>query len=321
MKRDLVSLHDFTAEECDALFRRTQTLKEARKHHLSVNTLQGRTLVGIFEKASTRTRVSFEAAMQQLGGSAITLPVADSQLARGEPLSDTAKVISRYADAIVLRTFSEARFLEFARHATVPVINGLTDEGHPVQVLADLFTVTERFNRLSGLTFAFVGDCASNMGRSYAEAAQIFEFQLNMAAPQGYTLPRTHQSPWVKTFNTLAEAVKGADVVITDVWASMGQEKEAAARKAAFVGFCVDEAAMKLAKPTAIFMHCLPAHRGEEVSSEVLDGPQSVVWDEAENRMHVQKALLEKLVLENERETVEIPSGRERRVAGLAHTA
>jgi ornithine carbamoyltransferase len=294
MKKDFLKLGDLTLDELNALFHRTQVLKEARAERRVVSTLAGRTLVLIFEKSSTRTRLSFEAAMAQLGGHAITLPVGDSQMGRGESIADTARVVSGYADAIMLRTFEDARIAEFARHATVPVINGLTDGGHPVQLLADLFTMLERFERLQGLKVAFVGDGSSNMAQSWVEAAQLFDFELRVAAPQGYrpSGPARILPP--------PEAVLGADVVATDVWTSMGQEKERAARLLAFQGYCVDEPLMKNAAGHAIVLHCLPAHRGEEISNEVIEGPRSVVWDEAENRMHVQKALLETLILERD---------------------
>lgn len=302
MKRDFLRIGDLSKDELTALMRRTQVLKDARAHRRVVQTLQGRTLVLIFEKASTRTRLSFEAAMVQLGGHCITLPIGDSQMNRGEPLSDTARVVSRYADVIMMRTFGDERLQQFAAAATVPVINGLTDGGHPVQLLADLFTIEERLGAIAGKTVAFVGDTASNMGRSYCEAAKLFGFNLRLGSPEGYRAAAEVMNANVKVCGSPAEAVKGADVVVTDVWTSMGQEAETAARRKAFTGYCVDAALMKLAAPKAIVLHCLPAHRGEEISSEVLDGPQSAAWDEAENRMHVQKALLEQLVLESEKD-------------------
>jgi ornithine carbamoyltransferase len=301
MKRDFLTLADLSKDELTALMRRTRVLKEARAQRRVVQTLNGRTLVLIFEKASTRTRLSFEAAMAQLGGHCITLPIGDSQMNRGEPLSDTARVISRYADCIMMRTFADARLQQFAAAATVPVINGLTDGGHPVQLLADLFTVEERLGSIAGRTIAFVGDTASNMGRSYCEAAKLFGFNLRLASPEGYRPAAEVMNANVKICSSPVEAVSGAEVVVTDVWTSMGQEAETAARLKAFAGHCVDSALMKHAAPNAIVLHCLPAHRGEEISAEVIDGPQSAAWDEAENRMHVQKALLETLVLESEK--------------------
>jgi ornithine carbamoyltransferase len=286
MKRDFLRLADLSVEEHRALFRRARELKANRRQR----TLEGRSLLLLFEKASTRTRISFEAAIGQLGGHAVTLPMQDSQIARGETLEDTARVASRYVDAVMFRTHGDDRLRAFARAATVPVINGLSDGGHPVQVLADLFTVEERLGTVEGKTIAFVGDGASNMALSFFEAAPVFGFTLRLAAPQGYR-------PAGARVYTPAEAVQGADAVATDVWISMGQEKEAAARRQAFAGYMVDEKLMSRARPHAIVLHCLPAHRGEEISAGVLDGPQSAVLDEAENRLHVQKALLEFLIL------------------------
>jgi ornithine carbamoyltransferase len=298
--RHFLRLSDLSLDEHRRLFARAAELK-TRWHARTVeNTLAGRTLVLVFEKASTRTRLSFEAAMYQLGGHAITLPYSESQLSRGEPLSDTARVISRYSDAIVVRTFGDERLAEFTRHATVPVINGLTDGGHPVQLLADLMTVEERLGEPRGKVVAWVGDGAGNMARSWAEAARIFDFELRIAAPEGYRLPANEVEAAkgrVKSVGSPEDAVKDADVVTTDVWASMGQEGEVARRKAAFALYCVDAKLLSRAKPTAIVLHCLPAHRGEEITEEVIDSPQSAIFDEAENRLHAQKALLEKLIL------------------------
>jgi len=297
--RHFLRLSDLSAAEHRALFDRTHALKASWKKRTVETTLAGRTLVLIFEKASTRTRLSFEAGMSQLGGTAITLPYSDSQMARGEPLSDTARVTSRYCDAIMVRTFGDDRIAEFAKHATVPVINGLTDGGHPVQLLADLFTIEERLGPVKGKVVAWIGDAASNMARSWAEAARLFDFTLRIAAPKGYTLPAadlaaagTHVQPV-----SIADAVSGADVVTTDVWTSMGQEAESAKRRDAFAEYQVNAALLAKAKPGAIVLHCLPAHRGEEITADVMDSPQSAIYDEAENRMHVQKSLLEKLIL------------------------
>ena len=294
MKRDFLELSDFTAAEHAALFRRARELKEARRRGEVVSTLAGRTLLLLFEKHSTRTRLSFEAAIGQLGGSAVTLPMQDSQISRGESLVDTGAVASRYVDAIMYRTFGDDRLRELARAATVPVINGLSDGGHPVQLLADLFTVEERLGSLGGKVVTWVGDGASNMALSWIEAARLFGFTLRISAPEGF---RPIRGSGFELVADPREAVRGADVVTTDVWISMGQEKEAAARRKAFAGYCVDEALLSRAKPSAIVLHCLPAHRGEEISAGVIDGPQSAVLDEAENRMHVQKALLEALIL------------------------
>ncbi len=299
MKRDFLKIGDLTLDEHRALFHRAQTLKEARKQRRVVTTMVGRTLVMILEKASTRTRLSFEAAMWQLGGSCIDLQATSSQMSRGEPLADTARVTGRYCDVVMMRTFADERLAEFARHCEVPVINGLTDGGHPVQILTDLFTIEERFGTLQGKTLAFVGDTASNMGRSFVEAAAVFGFRLRLGSPKGH-LPASDVLAWapgqVECTHDAREAVAGVDVVITDVWTSMGQEAESAARITALGSYQVDAALMKLASPKAVFLHCLPAHRGEEVTADVIDGPQSAVWDEAENRMHIQKALLETLV-------------------------
>jgi len=294
VKRDFLRLTDFSPAEHAALFRRARELKEARRRGEVIATLAGRTLLLLFEKQSTRTRLSFEAAIGQLGGTAITLPMQESQLSRGESLADTGAVASRYVDAIMYRTFGDERLLELARAATVPVINGLSDGGHPVQLLADLFTVEERLGPLAGKVVAWVGDGASNMATSWIEAASLFGFTLRISSPEGF---RPARAPGFDLVADPHEGVRGADVVTTDVWISMGQEKEAAARRKAFAGYCVDGALLSRAKPSAIVLHCLPAHRGEEISAEVIDGPRSAVLDEAENRMHVQKALLEALIL------------------------
>ncbi len=310
MKRDFLTLSDLSKDELSALLHRTAVLKEARSQRRVVSTLAGRTLVLIFEKASTRTRLSFEAAMQQLGGHAITLPISDSQLGRGEPLSDTARVVSGYADAVMVRTFADERLKEFARHASIPVINGLTDGGHPVQLLADLMTIEERLGSIAGRSVAFIGDGSCNMAHSWIEAAGLFDFQLRIAAPVGYWPSKASLalSPGrVTVHSSPLEAAKNAEVIATDVWTSMGQEAELAARKAAFQGFCVDGALLKAAAANAIVLHCLPAHRGEEISAEVLEGGQSAAWDEAENRMHVQKALLETLILDS-RTMLKVPA-------------
>jgi ornithine carbamoyltransferase len=284
--RHFLTLADRDRATYRSIFARARALKQRRV----AQTLAGRTLVLLMEKASTRTRLSFEAAMFQLGGHAIDLPISASQVQRGEPIEDTARVIAGYADVCVFRTHGDDRMAAFAGASNIPVINGLTDGAHPVQLVADLFTVEERLGALDKLTIAFVGDGATNMGRSFVRAAGIFGFQLRIASPQGY---RAEGGPNVVVGGDPRAAVAGADVVVTDVWTSMGQEAETAARLAAFAGFQVDAALLALAKPSAIVLHCLPAHRGEEISADVIDGKQSAVWDEAENRMHVQKALLE----------------------------
>lgn len=310
-KRDFLYLTDLSTEEHLALFRRAAELKALRRAHTPVTTMAGRTLVMIFEKASTRTRVSFHTAMAQLGGSAVELSATDSQMARGEPLPDTARVIGRYADVVMLRTFGDERFQTFARHCDVPVVNGLTDGAHPVQILADLLTVTERLGEVRGKTLAFIGDTGSNMGLSFTRGASLFGYRLRLGSPAGYLPPGAMleaSGGAVTAHASAAEAVAGADVVITDVWTSMGQEAESAKRLADLSGFRVDEALMAKAAPHALFLHCLPAHRGEEVTTGVLEGPQSAVWDEAENRLHVQKALLEFLVLDHERRAAHVGS-------------
>jgi len=296
VKRDFLQLSDLSAEEHRKLFRRARELKAKRRAGEAVRTLEGRSLLLLFEKASTRTRISFEAAIGQLGGSAITLPTAESQIARGETLEDTARVASRYVDAIMFRTHGDDRLRAFAKAATVPVINGLSDGGHPVQILADLFTVEERLGAIEGKTIAFVGDCASNMALSFCEAAPIFGFQLRLAAPKGYRPPASALRG-AKATSDAAEAVDGAHVVVTDVFVSMGQEKEAGARMKALSGYQVNEALLGKADRNAIVLHCLPAHRGEEITPGVIDGPRSAIFDEAENRLHVQKSLLELLIL------------------------
>jgi ornithine carbamoyltransferase len=285
MTRHFLTLTDLTRDEHERLYHRAVELKRERVDH----TLAGKILCMVFEKASTRTRLSFEAAMIQLGGQAITLDAQNSQLGRSETIEDTARVTSRYVDAIMFRTFGDDRLRAFAGAATVPVINGLSDGGHPVQLLADLMTVRERLGALEGKVVAWIGDGASNMAISWVEAAGIFGFELRIAAPVGYRI--AGQRAW-----TPRDACAGADVVSTDVWTSMGQEAQNAQRHRDLAGYQVDAALMAHAQRHAIVLHCLPAHRGEEISAEVLDGPQSVVWDEAENRMHAQKALLELLL-------------------------
>jgi len=298
-RRHFLRLSDLEQAEHRALFDRARELKSRRQRHLVDRTLEGRTLVLIFEKPSTRTRLSFEAAMYQLGGSAISLNASESQLTRGESAGDTARVASRYGDAIMLRTFGDDRLREFADAATVPLINGLSDGAHPVQVLADVFTVEERLKTAKGKIVAFVGDGASNMARSWAEATALFGFHLRIGAPKGYWLPNKDipAKGSVQLTEDPVEAVVGADVVSTDAWTSMGQEKEAPERIRALQRFQVDDDLLQHANQNCIVLHCLPAHRGEEITDSVMDGPRSAVFDEAENRLHVQKALLEQLIL------------------------
>ncbi len=298
---------DFTRDEYDHLFQRTAFIKARFKAYEKHQPLTDRTLAMIFEKASTRTRVSFEAGMYQLGGSVVNLTNSDSQLGRSEPIEDTARVISRMVDLVMIRTFGQDRIERFAQHSRVPVINGLTNEFHPCQILADLFTYIEHrgdaqrpLDCLQGITVAWGGD-GNNMANTWLQAAEILGFHVHVSTPSGYEVDQRVagiRSPaHHRVFQDPLQACEGADLVTTDVWTSMGYEAENEARLKAFAQWRVDERLMKVAKPTALFMHCLPAHRGEEVTAEVIDGPQSVVWDEAENRLHAQKALMEYLLL------------------------
>ncbi len=296
--RHFLSLKDLSASELEGLLERGIELKAQRRAGKRYQPLSDRVLGMIFEKSSTRTRVSFEAAMAQLGGQAIFLTPEHTQLGRGEPVEDMARVLSRMVDAIMIRTFAHQTLECFASHSRVPVINGLTDRHHPCQLLADMQTYRELRGPIAGRTVAWVGD-GNNMCRSYLEAAPLYGFQLNIACPNGYgpeasAVAAARQA--ARLFDAPAAAVRGADLVVTDVWASMGQEGEAKERRRAFQAFQVNEALMALAATEALFMHCLPAHRGEEVSAGVMDGPQSCVWEEAENRLHAQKALLELLL-------------------------
>jgi ornithine carbamoyltransferase len=296
-QRDFLALTDYSREELIALFELAERMRDGR---YTDKPLAGKSLAMIFMKASTRTRVSFEVGTWQLGGHALFLSPRDVQLGRGEPIADTARVLSRYVDGIMIRTFAQSEVEELAKYASVPVINGLTDLLHPCQVLADLLTVRQHLGTIDGRHVAWVGD-GNNMANSWIEAAGHLGFDLTLACPEGYDpdsdiLRRAQSSANVKVVRDPANAVEGADVVNTDVWASMGQEEEQAAREKAFKGFKVDEALMSRAQQDAIFMHCLPAHRGEEVSAAVIDGLQSVVWDEAENRLHIQKAIMANLI-------------------------
>ena len=291
---------DFRAEEYAYLFERAATIKKRFKNYEKYTPLVDRTLAMIFEKASTRTRVSFEAGMYQLGGSVVNLTTGDSQLGRAEPVEDSAKVISRMVDLVMIRTFEQSKLAAFAANSRVPVINGLTNEYHPCQILADVFTFIEHRGDIKGKVVAWVGD-GNNMANTWLQAADVLGFTLHVSTPSGYeidpALAGVSNRACVKTFKHPREACVGAHLVTTDVWTSMGFEAENEARKKAFVDWCVDADMMAAAQPDALFMHCLPAHRGEEVEAEVIDGPQSVVWDEAENRLHAQKALMEYLVL------------------------
>jgi ornithine carbamoyltransferase len=295
--KHFLQFNDFTLDEFEYLFERTKWIKSQFKQYVTYQPLTDRMLAMVFEKQSTRTRVSFEAGIFQLGGSSINLTTSETQLGRGEPIEDVAKVISRMVDLVMIRTFDQTIIEKFAANSRVPVINGLTNEYHPCQILADIYTYYEHRGPITGKTIAWVGD-ASNMSRTWLQAAEIFDFKLHLATPKGYQLEAELQtSKHLTCFSDPREAVKGADLVTTDVWTSMGFESETEKRKNDFAGYMVDGAMMALAKPDALFMHCLPAHRGEEVAAEVIDGPQSVVWDEAENRLHAQKALMEYLLL------------------------
>ncbi len=298
--RHFLQFKDFTREEFDYLFERTRWIKEQFKSYKQYWPLQDRTLVMIFEKASTRTRLSFEAGMQQLGGSAIYLNTRDSQLGRGEPVEDAAQVISRMSDIVMIRTFEQEIIDRFAGNSRVPVINGLTNEYHPCQILADIFTYIEHRGSIQGKTVAWIGD-SNNVCNTWLQAAEVFDFNVHVSTPPGYEVEPERAGLYgtghFEEFADPMDAARGADLVTTDVWTSMGFEAENEERLRDFADWQVDGDMMQVAKADALFMHCLPAHRGEEVAAEVIDGPQSVVWDEAENRLHAQKALLEYLVL------------------------
>jgi ornithine carbamoyltransferase len=296
-KRDFLAITDFSRDEIQRLF---ELAKKMKSRAYRDTPLSGKTLAMIFAKSSTRTRVSFEVGAYQLGGQALFLSSKDIQIGRGEPIPDTARVLSRYVDGIMIRTYDHGEVEELAQHATIPVINGLTDLTHPCQVLADVFTIKEHLGGWEGKRVAWIGD-GNNMANAWLEAAAVLGFELRLACPEGFEPNRARfeaakQNADVTVTEVPEEAVEGAHVVNTDVWASMGQEGEAEARRNAFKGYTVDADLMKLAAPKAIFLHCLPAHRGEEVTADVIDGPQSRVWDEAENRLHVQKALLATLM-------------------------
>jgi ornithine carbamoyltransferase len=292
-KRDFLALTDLSPREITGLLDLADQMKAGKYR---ATPLQGQTLAMIFAKSSTRTRVSFEVGAHQLGGQAIFLSSRDIQLGRGEPAQDTARVLSRYVHGIMVRTYAHDEAVQLAQHASVPVINGLTDLLHPCQVLADLMTVREAFGTWKGKTVAWVGD-GNNMANTWLHAAGLLDFSLRIAVPEGYE-PNREIYSWAQERADVSiteepdDAVAGAHVVCTDVWASMGQEGEAESRALAFKGYAVDGELMKLAARNAIFLHCLPAHRGEEVTEDVIDGPQSRVWDQAENRLHVQKAIM-----------------------------
>jgi ornithine carbamoyltransferase len=298
--RHYLQFNDLTADEYAWLFERAAVIKKKFKSYEKYHPLADRTLAMIFEKASTRTRVSFEAGMYQLGGSVVHLTTGDSQLGRAEPIDDSAKVISRMVDLVMIRTYGQDKIERFAAHSRVPVINGLTNEFHPCQILADIFTYIEHRGSIAGKVVAWVGD-GNNMANTWLQAAELLGFTVHVSTPGGYEVDQAvaglRSTDSYKVFKDPMDACRDADLVTTDVWTSMGYEAENEARKKAFADWCVDTEMMKVAKPDALFMHCLPAHRGEEVEADVIDGPQSVVWDEAENRMHAQKALMEYLLL------------------------
>lgn len=301
MTRHFLGFADWSRTDLLSILDLADDLKASKKRREPRRLLEGRTLAMIFEKSSTRTRVSFEAGMMDLGGHAIMLSPKDTQIGRGEPIRDTARVLSRYVDAVMVRTYGQEIVEELAKWSSVPVVNGLTDLLHPCQVMADLMTVRERLGDFSGLTFSWIGD-GNNMARSFIEASGVFGFTLNLACPPGYMVDEAFiaaanaRGGKVSQGSDPRAAAAGANVVVTDVWASMGQEEEKAERERAFAGYTVDDALMGLAAGNSIFLHCLPAYRGMEVSEEVLEGPRSAVWDEAENRLHVQKAILVKLL-------------------------
>ncbi len=308
--RHFLQFSDFTADEYAWLFERAAVIKKKFKAYEKYHPLADRTLAMIFEKASTRTRVSFEAGMYQLGGSVVHLTTGDSQLGRAEPIEDSAKVISRMVDLVMIRTFGQDKIERFAEHSRVPVINGLTNEFHPCQILSDIFTFLEHRGSnaegkpdtafLQGKVVAWVGD-GNNMANTWLQAAELLGFTVHLSTPSGYEVDQAVagiRSPdSYKVFKDPMDACRAADLVTTDVWTSMGYEAENEARRQAFADWRVDSDMMAVAKPDALFMHCLPAHRGEDVDADVIDGQQSVVWDEAENRMHAQKALMEYLLL------------------------
>ena len=298
---------DLDASTYAYLFSRSALIKSKFKAYEKHQPLTDRTLAMIFEKASTRTRVSFEAGMYQMGGSVVHLTTGDSQLGRAEPIEDSARVISRMVDVVMIRTYEQTKIESFAAHSRVPVINGLTNEFHPCQIMADLFTFIEHrgntsrpLDCLKGITVAWVGD-GNNMANTWLQAAELLNFKVHVSTPSGYEIDQSvaglRSSDSYKIFKDPLQACEGVDLVTTDVWTSMGYEAENETRRKAFTQWCVDTEMMSNAKKNALFMHCLPAHRGEEVQAEVIDGPQSVVWDEAENRLHVQKALMEYLLI------------------------
>ena len=300
--KHFLQFKDLTRAELEHVFARARIIKQRFKTYQLYHPLVDRTLVMIFEKSSTRTRLSFEAGMQQLGGNAIYLNTRDSQLGRGEPVEDAAQVISRMSDLVMIRTFEQEIIERFAANSRVPVINGLTNEYHPCQILADIYTYIEQRGSIQGKTVAWIGD-SNNVCNTWLQAAEVFDFNVHVSTPPGYEVEPERAGLFgedhYEEFADPMDAARNADLVTTDVWTSMGFERENDARRKAFADWIVDSEMMSVAKPDALFMHCLPAHRGEEVDAAVIDGPQSAVWDEAENRLHVQKALMEYLLLGN----------------------
>ncbi|MDA9086447.1 ornithine carbamoyltransferase [Methylophilaceae bacterium] len=296
--KHFLKLVDLSIDELSYLFDRAKIIKASFKSYKKTWTLEDRTLVMIFEKASTRTRLSFEAGMNQMGGNAVYLNTRDSQLGRGEPVEDAAQVISRMSDVVMIRTFEQDIIERFAKNSRVPVINGLTNEYHPCQILADIFTFIEKRGPIQGKKVAWIGD-SNNVCMTWLQAAELLDFELHVSTPKGYEIEADviDSNDNVFQYDEPMKAAKDADILTTDVWTSMGFESENKERLKDFANWQVDKKMINEAKKDALFMHCLPAHRGEEVSGEVIDGAQSVVWEEAENRLHIQKALLEYLLL------------------------
>jgi len=298
--KHFLQFNDFGKDEMELLFDRAKWIKNQYKSYKKYWPLEDRTLVMIFEKASTRTRLSFEAGMHQLGGAGIYLNTRDSQLGRGEPVEDAAQVISRMCDAVMIRTFEQDIIDRFAKNSRVPVINGLTNEYHPCQILADIYTFIEKRGSIQGKTVAWIGD-SNNVCNTWLQAAELLDFNVHVSTPKGYEVEveraGLYNDKHFEAFEDPMDAARGADIVTTDVWTSMGFESEKNERIKDFTDWQVDSDMMKIAGKDALFMHCLPAHRGEEVAADVIDGPHSVVWEEAENRLHIQKALLEYLIL------------------------
>jgi ornithine carbamoyltransferase len=305
MKKDLLSEYDLSRKDFSVIFEKSRVLKKMMQEGRSYAPLKGKTLGMVFDKTSTRTRVSFEVGMYQLGGLALFLNSRDTQLGRGESIADTARVMSRYLDAIMIRTFSQESLEDYAHYSEIPIINGLTDLLHPCQILSDIFTIIEKRGSFESLKIAYIGD-GNNVANSWINAAARLPFHLSLACPEGYdpdpvivNRAKREAPLGVALLRDPFEAAADADVVYTDVWTSMGQEDQKEERAKVFRNYQVDSRLLKKANPDVMFMHCLPAHRGEEITADVIDGPSSVVMDQAENRLHVQKAILEILILNN----------------------